>query len=165
MGIDLSRPATYGAATEYEHWPKCWRCSRALGRPYPVEHYGVSGREPSRLAKGYYLLVLEVKCSHGEERRVELERATGFASRLSLLASRALGACYKTDQEQRVKVEIPRLWAGLEREEGGYQASATEQVATGRVFAFAPGTRGYNGVLYNPGASKAQKRGLETEVS
>lgn len=162
--IDLAAPQKYAVAAEYAQWPKCHRCSVALDRPYPVELFIVMGREPSRLADGKYELVLEVGCTHGEARRVELERLRNWdARRLWGIAGGLLGGVFQDKDKQRIRIEIPRRWAGLELEEGGYQASATEQLACSRVYAFAPATRGRWGVLYMPG-STSRRHGLETQV-
>ncbi len=164
MAADLTKPSRYKVHTEFSHWPKCFRCSRALERPYPVEHFGVAGREPSRTADGYYGLILEVKCSHGEARRLELENSRSFGAKLwGIAGGMGLTHYNSAESEQRVVIEIPRTMAGVELTDGSYQASASEQLACSRVYAFAPGAKGRHGVVYMPG-SVAQRHGLETTV-
>lgn len=148
--MDLARPAKTAIATTYAQWPKCYRCSLALGRTYPVERYIVLGRERSRTVQGKYELVLDVACTHGEARRVALERESPLVQRLRGLDGGSLGGIFPRSSEQRVRLEIPVRWGGLEREDGHYQASAAELAACGRIYAFAPGAMGKHGVRYFP---------------
>lgn len=66
MAIDLSAPfGPIAIEQSTKAWPKCARCSARLKRPYPVESFGVVGRERSRELHGRYVLIVEVEC-HGE---------------------------------------------------------------------------------------------------
>jgi hypothetical protein len=162
--MNLDKPARYGAQTEYVHWPKCWRCSEALNRPYPVEHFEVIGREPARKATDAYDLILNLKCSHQEARRAVLEKSANFSQHFLFgIAGGLLGATYPADGEQRVRVECPKRWGGMELKDNTFQASATEQVACSRIYAFAPAARGVLGVRYMPGPASKKHR-LETGV-
>lgn len=59
-------------------WPKCAKCSAALGRPYPVERLELEPEEEkARHVNGRFALVVKVSC-HGEDMRCAIERATYF---------------------------------------------------------------------------------------
>lgn len=159
--MDLARPAKTRVEAQYEHWPKCYRCSVELDRPYPVERYKVLGREPSRRADGKYDLILDVACTHGEARRVRLERESQLVQRLWGMAGGLVGGVFPASSEQRVRLEIPNRWAGLELPDGSYQQGATEIAAIGRVYCFAPGLLGRHGVVFVQPKGRAR---LETTV-
>lgn len=147
----VDQPITYRALTDFGHWPKCRRCSEALGRPYPVEHFGVLAREPAQSLGAAHILVIEVKCSHGEARRIALQKSLGITKRVDV-GGLGVAPNYGHDQTQRIRLESSRAWG-----------PATEQLACSKVWAFAPGPPGRHGVEYRPGAASTGHR-LESNV-
>jgi hypothetical protein len=142
------KPITYSTQVTHESWPKCFRCSRARGAPYPVEYFGIVGREAPRMQGSAYRLIVEVRCT-GE---AFIEDAGLFCfedrARRFLNFRRDHGRC-----KQRVVIESRAAWTPV-----------FEQQACARVFAFAPGKSPvHHGVVYG-GPNHRSNRMLETEV-
>lgn len=72
MGIDLGIPA-YGGHGSYASWPKCDRCSRRLGRPYPVEKIELEGVGEKPKVVGSKARQVVVCSCHGHVHRFTME--------------------------------------------------------------------------------------------
>lgn len=120
MGLDTA-PQHYQTAVTEVSWPKCWRCTARMrdglsvaqesdfstvkmAGLYPVEKYGIVGREDSKIAGGRYRLIVEAGC-HGQEMRfaVEIPRHWGQTSELVVLGAID---CFKPAGPGRVKAEL-----------------------------------------------------------
>lgn len=71
MGIDLGAPFVMHHEATTASWPLCYKCSKALQRPFPVESMALVGRErPTQLGEKFKVVV-EVEC-HGDKMTFEL---------------------------------------------------------------------------------------------
>jgi hypothetical protein len=72
MGLDLTAGFIHHIESSPNSWPKCDRCSKRLGRPYPVETFGMVGRERPRQRRDKQRIIAEVEC-HGERQEFALD--------------------------------------------------------------------------------------------